>query len=150
MRAARLYGVEDLRVEEVADPRPGPGEAVVRIEACGVCPSDLRRFTGTGHVGGQLPMTPGHEWAGVVVEVGPATDAPVTFKPGDRVVADWRYICGQCYECRRGAMNYCQRLQRRVRGGFAELGVAPFEQLRLVPETYPSKPPRFASRWRAS
>jgi L-iditol 2-dehydrogenase len=134
MRAARLHGVEDLRVEEVADPRPGPGEAVVRIEACGVCPSDLRRFTGTGHAGGELPITPGHEWAGVVVDVGPDNDAPVAFKPGDRVVADWRYICGHCYECRRGAMNYCQRLQRRVRGGFAELGVAPFEQLRLVPE----------------
>ena len=46
MRAARLYGVRDLRVEDLADPAPGPGEALIRIEACGVCPSDIRSYTG--------------------------------------------------------------------------------------------------------
>jgi len=46
MRAARLYGMRDLRVEDLADPAPGPGEALIRIEACGVCPSDIRSYTG--------------------------------------------------------------------------------------------------------
>jgi L-iditol 2-dehydrogenase len=47
MKAARLYGPRDLRVESVPDPRPGPGEALIRIRACGVCPSDLRSYLGS-------------------------------------------------------------------------------------------------------
>lgn len=169
MRAARLYGVRDLRVEEVADPTPGSGEALIRIEACGVCPSDIRSYTGaragTGAVA--LPRTPGHEWAGVVVALGPepSSDTPwlrqvevppasaqpsrgqagrptaagaesttASIKVGDRVAADWRYVCGRCYQCRRGVFNYCENLRRAVRGGFAEYGVAPISQLRRVPD----------------
>jgi L-iditol 2-dehydrogenase len=132
MKAARLYGVRDLRVEDLADPEPGPGEALIRISSCGVCPSDLRSYLGAGR-GMSLPRTPGHEWAGTVIELGEATDdSPI--KVGDRVVADWRYVCGHCYECRRGVFNYCENLRRGVRGGFAELGAAPLSQLRIVPD----------------
>jgi L-iditol 2-dehydrogenase len=151
MRAARLYGVRDLRVEEVEDPQAGPGEALIRIRACGVCPSDIRSYVGThtGAVGTSLPRTPGHEWAGEVVALGrpgaggegaaPDTatgddqDVGSQFEVGDRVVADWRYVCGRCYQCRRGVFNYCERLRRGVRGGFAEYGVAPLSQLRHIP-----------------
>jgi L-iditol 2-dehydrogenase len=139
MKAARLYGVEDLRVEDTDDPRLEPGEALIRIEACGVCPSDLRRYLGS-HAGAAAgpppPSTPGHEWAGVVLEVARSSATPndSRIKPGDRVVADWRCICGECYECRRGAFNYCEQLVQRVRGGFAELGAAPLAQLRIVPD----------------
>src|SRR5688572_451467 len=115
MKAARLYGVRDLRVEDVSDPAPGPGEALIHIHACGVCPSDLRAYlaprVGSGSL--SLPRTPGHEWAGVVVALGDPADgagAP-PIKVGDRVVADWRQVCGRCYECRRGVFNYCENLQ---------------------------------------
>jgi L-iditol 2-dehydrogenase len=134
-----------LRVEDVADPTPGPGEALIRIQACGVCPSDIRNYLGARPGSGPqaLPRTPGHEWAGVVVAVGePAAAAAHAGGPlpapsirvGDRVVADWRYVCGRCYQCRRGVFNYCEHLQRAVRGGFAEYGVAPLSQLRPVPD----------------
>jgi L-iditol 2-dehydrogenase len=132
MKAARLYGVRDLRVEEVPTPEPGPGEALIEIKACGVCPSDLRSYLGasTGHA--TLPRTPGHEWVGVVVALGePIEDSPI--KIGDRVVADWRYVCGKCYQCRRGVFNYCENLHRGVRGGFAGYGTAPLSQLRVIP-----------------
>jgi L-iditol 2-dehydrogenase len=142
MKAARLYGVRDLRVEEVADPEPGPGEALIRIHTCGVCPSDLRSYLGARSGSGalSLPRTPGHEWAGVVVALGePVDDASAggqapSIKVGDRVVADWRYVCGRCYQCRRGVFNYCENLRRGVRGGFAEYGIAPLSQLRAIPD----------------
>jgi L-iditol 2-dehydrogenase len=135
MKAARLYGIRDLRVEDVGNPEPGPGEALIRIQTCGVCPSDLRAYLGArAHGGGMsLPRTPGHEWAGVVVALGEGTDGS-SIKVGERVVADWRYVCGRCYQCRRGVFNYCENLTRGVRGGFAEYGVAPLSQLRLIPD----------------
>ena len=129
MKAARLYGVRDLRVEEVPDPEPGPDDVLIDIKACGVCPSDLRAYQGTHSAPGSLPRTPGHEWAGVVAEVGSAV---TDFKSGDRVVPDWRVVCGKCYNCRRGVFNYCTKLQRGVRGGFAELGIAPASNVRKM------------------
>ena len=140
MKAARLYGVRDLRVEEVTDPEPGPGEALIRIHACGVCPSDLRAYLAARPGGAKGPHTPGHEWAGVVVALGEAGgrggDRPATegIKVGDRVVADWRQVCGRCYQCRRGVFNYCENLEHGVRGGFAGYGVAPLTQLRAIPD----------------
>ena len=137
MKAARLYGVRDLRVEEVEDPAPGPGQALIRINACGVCPSDIRAYVGArSGAGSGLPRTPGHEWAGVIEELGPSdgSTADGQLKVGDRVAADWRYVCGRCYQCRRGVFNYCEHLQRAVRGGFAQYGVAPLSQLRRIPD----------------
>lgn len=129
MRAARLYGVRDLRVEEVPDPEPGPGEVLIDIKACGVCPSDLRAYQGT-RGGSSLPRTPGHEWAGVVIGLGEGvSDLAI----GDRVVPDWRVVCGRCYNCRRGVFNYCTSLGH-IRGGFAELGVAPATNVRKIPD----------------
>jgi L-iditol 2-dehydrogenase len=142
MKAAQLYGVRDLRVEEVSDPTPGPGEALIQIHACGVCPSDLRAYLAPrpGSGGMNLPRTPGHEWAGVVVALGEPTDSRVAdgarpaIEVGQRVVADWRYVCGTCYQCRRGVFNYCENLQHGVRGGFAGYGIAPLSQLRVIPD----------------
>jgi L-iditol 2-dehydrogenase len=142
MKAARLYGIRDLRVEDVANPEPGPGEALILIHACGVCPSDLRSYlharAGSGTM--SLPRTPGHEWAGVVVALGQPADSDAMGVPlpeiklGDRVVADWRQVCGRCYQCRRGVFNYCENLRHGVRGGFAGYGVAPLSQLRVLPD----------------
>ncbi|HEX4215121.1 MAG TPA: alcohol dehydrogenase catalytic domain-containing protein [Candidatus Dormibacteraeota bacterium] len=136
MRTAHLYGVRDLRVEDVAEPEPGPGEALIRIHACGVCPSDLRGYLGSRQRDREGPWTPGHEWAGTVEAIGDDEDGS-GIRVGDRVVADWRVVCGRCYQCRRGVFNYCERLSRTVRGGYAEYGVAPLDQLRVLPDQVP-------------
>src|SRR3954453_2206062 len=84
MRAARLHGVRDLRVERVPIPRPGPREVLVRIEACGVCPTDVRKYL-LGTRGDGDPLNPGHEWVGTVEEVGADVEAPAV---GSRVYGD--------------------------------------------------------------
>ena len=84
MRAARLHGIEDLRIEELPTPEPGPGELLVRVEACGVCPTDVRKYM-IGLGDGEYPFNPGHEWVGHVVAIGPGVDGVV---PDQRVYGD--------------------------------------------------------------
>jgi L-iditol 2-dehydrogenase len=132
MRAARLYDVGDLRVEEAERPKiAADDEVLIRIHACGICPSDLRAYTGLRPAHRSIPYTPGHEWTGEVVALGSAADG---FAVGDRVVPSWRVVCGECHYCRRGRHNYCENLARgRVRGGFAEYGVAPAKAILKIP-----------------
>ena len=92
------FGVEEIRLEE-----PGPGEARVRIDATGVCHSDLHVVrTGFGHT---LPVLLGHEGAGVVEAAGDGVDH---VGPGDRVVIGWRSPCGACRWCSRGDRHLCR------------------------------------------
>ncbi|GAA5005233.1 zinc-binding dehydrogenase [Actinopolymorpha pittospori] len=136
MRAGLLHGFRDLRVEEIDPPTPGRGEALVRIAACGVCPSDLRGYLGSRV--GTLPRRLGHEWSGVVEALGePLDDSEQQITIGSRVVVDWRCVCGRCYECRRGVFGYCENLRRGTLGGFADYGTAPVSQLRVVPGSVP-------------
>ena len=91
-----------VSVETIVVPDPGPGEALVRVQACGVCHTDLHYRE--GGIGDDYPYLLGHEAAGVVEEVGPeVTD----LAPGDFVVLNWRAVCGQCRSCRRGRPWYC-------------------------------------------
>ncbi len=83
MRAARLHGVRDLRVEELPDPAPAAGELLVRIEACGVCPTDVRKYM-LGTTDG-YPLNPGHEWVGRVEAVGTDVNG---WEVGERVYGD--------------------------------------------------------------
>jgi S-(hydroxymethyl)mycothiol dehydrogenase len=93
---------EPVRVETITVPDPGPGEAVVSVQACGVCHTDLHYVQ--GGIGDEFPYLLGHEAAGVVEAVGPGvTDV----KPGDFVVLNWRAVCGACRSCRRGRPWYC-------------------------------------------
>jgi S-(hydroxymethyl)mycothiol dehydrogenase len=93
---------EKVRVETVVVPDPGPGEAVVRIQACGVCHTDLHYKQ--GGINDEFPFLLGHEAAGTVEEVG----AGVTeVAPGDFVVLNWRAVCGRCRACLRGRPWYC-------------------------------------------
>ena len=93
---------EPVRVETILIPDPGPGEAVVRIQACGVCHTDLHYKQ--GGINDDFPFLLGHEAAGVVETVG----AGVTdVAPGDFVVLNWRAVCGQCRACLRGRPWYC-------------------------------------------
>jgi S-(hydroxymethyl)mycothiol dehydrogenase len=93
---------EPVRVETVVIPDPGPGEAVVKVQACGVCHTDLHYRE--GGINDDFPFLLGHEAAGVVEQVGPGvTDVA----PGDFVVLNWRAVCGRCRACRRGRPQYC-------------------------------------------
>ena len=83
-------------------PDPGPGEAVVKIQACGVCHTDLHYVE--GGISDTYPFLLGHEAAGVVESVG----ADVTgVAPGDFVILNWRAVCGNCRSCLRGRPQYC-------------------------------------------
>ncbi|WP_137990335.1 S-(hydroxymethyl)mycothiol dehydrogenase [Streptomyces vilmorinianum] len=93
---------EPVRVETIVVPDPGPGEAVVKIQACGVCHTDLHYKQ--GGINDDFPFLLGHEAAGVVESVG-AGVTDVT--PGDFVILNWRAVCGTCRACLRGRPWYC-------------------------------------------
>ncbi|MFF4949895.1 S-(hydroxymethyl)mycothiol dehydrogenase [Streptomyces chattanoogensis] len=93
---------EPVRLETVLVPDPGPGEAVVKVQACGVCHTDLHYKQ--GGISDEFPFLLGHEAAGVVESVG----AGVTdVAPGDFVILNWRAVCGACRACLRGRPQYC-------------------------------------------
>jgi S-(hydroxymethyl)mycothiol dehydrogenase len=93
---------EPVRVETIVIPDPGPGEAVVKIQACGVCHTDLHYKQ--GGISDDYPFLLGHEAAGVVESVG---EGVTDVAPGDFVVLNWRAVCGQCRACLRGRPWYC-------------------------------------------
>jgi S-(hydroxymethyl)mycothiol dehydrogenase len=98
---ARAKGAP-VEVATIVVPDPGPGEAVVRVQACGVCHTDLHYRE--GGINDDFPFLLGHEAAGIVEQVG----AGVTdVEPGDFVVLNWRAVCGNCRACRRGKPWYC-------------------------------------------
>jgi S-(hydroxymethyl)mycothiol dehydrogenase len=93
---------QPVSIETVVVPDPGPGEAVVQVQACGVCHTDLHYRE--GGISDDFPFLLGHEAAGVVESVG----AGVTeVAPGDFVILNWRAVCGRCRACRRGRPWYC-------------------------------------------
>jgi S-(hydroxymethyl)mycothiol dehydrogenase len=91
-----------VEVTTVLVPDPGPGEALVRVQACGVCHTDLHYRE--GGIGDDFPYLLGHEAAGVVEAVG--SDV-TSVAPGDFVILNWRAVCGQCRACKRGRPWYC-------------------------------------------
>src|SRR5260221_2803348 len=97
---------EPLRALEMPEPKPGPGQVLIKIHACAVCRTDLHVVDGElPHP--KLPLVPGHEIVGTVVEAGPATDR---FVIGDRVGVPWLgWTCGECDYCRSGPENLCDR-----------------------------------------
>ena len=91
-----------VELTTIVVPDPGPGEALVRVQACGVCHTDLHYRE--GGIGDDYPYLLGHEAAGVVEAVG---DGVTSVAPGDFVVLNWRAVCGECRACRRGRPWYC-------------------------------------------
>ncbi|MEV0196902.1 S-(hydroxymethyl)mycothiol dehydrogenase [Nonomuraea sp. NPDC050691] len=92
----------EVSVEKVIVPDPGPGEAVVAVQACGVCHTDLHYRE--GGISDDFPFLLGHEAAGVVEAVG---EGVTGVEPGDFVILNWRAVCGQCRACLRGRPWYC-------------------------------------------
>jgi len=100
-----LHAPGEVALEEIHVAEPGPGEVRVRIEATGVCHSDLHVIENDGW-GHALPVLLGHEGAGIVEDVG---DGVTSVATGDRVVIGWKAACGRCAPCLRGEPRQCKR-----------------------------------------
>lgn len=125
MRAALLYGAEDIRVEEVPIPEPGPGEVLCRVDAASVDFTDRKVYLRGRHPMIRTPGLFGHEWAGTIVEVGPGA----RWDPGRRVTAANSAPClpaegVACRQCRRGRPSMCEAIQY-LNGAFAPYILVP-------------------------
>jgi L-iditol 2-dehydrogenase len=125
------HGPGRIRLESRETPRPGRGEVLLEVKACGICGTDMHI------VDGEFPATPGialgHEYAGVVCEVG---EGVADVGPGDHVAVDPNIACGGCPSCQRGDVHLCDHLQAlgvTRDGGFAQLSLLPVAQAYRVP-----------------
>jgi L-iditol 2-dehydrogenase len=142
MRAAVLFGPNDVRVLDKPVPRPGPGEVLVQVAMCGTCATDLKLQT---HPFPNQPpfgeFTPGHEWTGTVAELGPTVDELAV---GDRVAIEAHRGCGRCENCVLGMYTACLNYGNlakghrasgmSVDGGFAEYAVQHVSSLYRLPD----------------
>jgi alcohol dehydrogenase, propanol-preferring len=140
MRLPRIAPVERSPLEpaDLPDPRPGPNEVVLDVEACGVCRTDLHIVE--GEVAGRLPIVPGHQVAGTVRECGTGVAG---LRPGDRVGVAWlSKTCGRCAFCRSERENLCRlaRFTGRDRdGGYAERMTAPERAVYRLPQGFTAR-----------
>ena len=136
MKAAvvRAFG-RPLAIEEVAVPRPGAGQVLVKVEACGVCHTDLHAAEGDWPVKPSPPFIPGHEGVGYAVAVG---DGVKHVKEGDRVGVPWLYsACGHCVHCLGGWETLCEQQRNTgysVNGGFAQYELADADYVGHLPQ----------------
>jgi propanol-preferring alcohol dehydrogenase len=138
MKAAVLNEIgKPIRMEEVATPVPGPGQVLIRAEACGVCHSDLHLADGDWDLLRPITKTPlilGHEVAGTVVQLG---EGVTEVKVGDRVGVPWiHWTCGECEFCKEGRETLCLKQKVTgcmVDGGFAEYLLAPATHATPIP-----------------
>src|SRR5256714_1732784 len=125
----------DFEIVEREIPKPGVGHVLIKVQACGVCHSDV--FTKEGYWPGiQYPRVPGHEVAGIIDELGAGVSE---WKKGQRVGVGWHGgHDGTCLACRRGDFGYCQNLKIAgisYDGGYQQYMVAPVEALTTMPES---------------
>ena len=123
-----------VSIETIVVPDPGPGEALVRVQACGVCHTDLHYREGA--INDDFPFLLGHEASGIVESVGPDV---ANVAPGDFVVLNWRAVCGNCRSCLRGRPWYCfstfnasQKMTLDGRALSPALGIGAFAEKTLV------------------
>lgn len=134
----------ELRVVDVQKPKPGPREALVKVKHCGVCATDISIYHGTLNLGeGINPLYPvrlGHEWSGIVEETGSDN---WRIKPGDRVISDTGFSCGECEMCLEGQYQNCEKgraigtIGECWPGAMAEYMVMPERLLFKVPDNVP-------------
>ncbi len=124
MNAAVLYSYTDIRINEVPVPEIGPGEALVKMRACGICSGDVMPW----YIEKKAPLVLGHEPAGEIAQVG---EGVTMFKPGDRVFMHHHAPCMTCARCRKGDYVQCDTWRRTkiVPGGLAEYVKVPAENL---------------------
>ncbi|KAB1144773.1 zinc-dependent alcohol dehydrogenase family protein [Streptomyces luteolifulvus] len=132
MKAALITEQGTIEMVTVNDPAPGPREVVVAVAACGLCGTDLHIMQ--GEFAPELPIIPGHEFAGEVVAVGrDVTELAV----GARVAVDPSLTCNECYYCRLGRNNLCERwaaIGVTTAGGAAEYAIAPVANCVVLPD----------------
>ena len=140
MIGVRLHGPRDLRVEKLSEPKiPGPGEVLVRVEAAGVCGSDLHTYLDAkiGDTALKAPLILGHEFAGTVEAVG---ELSPSLRVGEMVAVDPAQPCGSCELCRRGHPNLCTNLHfcglYPDHGCFCERIVVPAKTCFPLPEGF--------------
>jgi len=117
MLSVVTHGPQDYRLEEIPTPTPGPSEVLIRVEAAGVCAGDAKCFWGAPLFWGdeqragycQPPITPGHEFVGIVVALGEGAGEKYGLQIGDRAVSEQIVPCWECRFCRRGQYWMCQR-----------------------------------------
>lgn len=136
MKAAQIFQPgADFQIVEREIPEPGPGHVRIRVQACGVCHSDVLTKEGSWP-GIQYPRVPGHEVAGIIDELGPGVSA---WKNGQRVGVGWHGgQDGTCRECRRGDFRNCRNVKIcgiSYDGGYQQYMVAPVEALVSIPES---------------
>ena len=137
MKAAVLRGVDDLRFEDLPDPKPRANEVLIRVKASGVCGTDVHMWEGKNNEG-TFPFIPGHEWAGEVLEVGKEIKA---IKVGDTVVGEPFIPCGVCPNCKDGMAGVmCAGPEYYgftwdTPGGFAEYVCTKESRLHVVPRS---------------
>jgi propanol-preferring alcohol dehydrogenase len=126
-----------LRLVEREEPRPGPGQVLVRVKACGVCRTDLHLLDGEVEIP-EPPIVPGHQIVGTVVECGARAQVDEPLEPGMRVGIPWLgWTCGSCHYCLSGRENLCELARftgRDIDGGYAELTVADARYCFALPE----------------
>lgn len=130
MKAAQFYGGPDIRVETVPDPAPTPDQVLVKVDAAGICGSDLHGY----HRHPEKPQSPrigGHELAGEIIEIGKDV---TEHKAGTRVAIEPISPCNTCPECLNGYYNICAKL-RHAGGGFAEYMVASTSNAYVLPDS---------------
>jgi len=132
VKAAIITGIGSVEVTTVDDPVPGPRQVLVQVAACGLCGTDLHILN--GEFAPTLPVIPGHEFAGEIVAVGSqVTERRV----GERVAVDPSLYCFECYYCRRGHNNLCERwaaIGVSTAGGAAQFAVAPVANCVPLPD----------------
>ncbi len=135
MKAAVTTAPRRMEIQELADPVPRPGEALVQVEVVGICGSDLHFYEGENPYS-NYPQTQGHEFSGRVVALGTpgggGQPSGGAVRVGQRVAVEPLVPCGECYPCQRGRPNCCTRLKVlgiHIPGAFAEYVVVPVETL---------------------
>jgi len=135
MRAAVFPSPGVCEILERETPNASEGHVLIRVEACGLCGTDLHIFR--GQFPASFPLTAGHEFAGVVEEAGPGVGS---LRPGDRVVVDPNIQCGVCRACQRGLVHLCRALSSygvSADGGFATHCVVLARQAYKIPRAMP-------------
>ncbi|MBA3416311.1 MAG: zinc-dependent alcohol dehydrogenase family protein [Chloroflexia bacterium] len=133
MKAAVFFGPNDLKVERVPVPEVGANDVLLKVDMCGICGTDVHILRGS-FPAPNLPLIPGHEFAGHVVAVGANVDH---VRVDDYVTADINLACGHCYFCRRQQKLFCEQIRQigvHTHGALAEYVKAPAAAIYHVPE----------------
>jgi D-arabinitol dehydrogenase (NADP+) len=129
MRQVYLRNALELVKEEREIPKPGDGQALVKVEVCGICATDVHSYEGETILGNRYPFHPGHEIAGVVSQIGPGV---LGLAEGEKVVVDPLYPCEACEFCRENKQNHCTNLKTLGMigpGGFSDYTLVPAKNL---------------------